>query len=97
MGSSSKSVDPTPEQLALEKRTLIGLEEEARSTERMLKAQARGKIGVRSLLQGIKPNKNLINKITLSDAPSLEDMYGSSKKSNRSIKYYHNFMAGQKE
>jgi hypothetical protein len=54
-GSAPKPPPPTPEELALEKRTQIGLREERAKTERMLKAQARGKLGVKSLLGGIKP------------------------------------------
>ncbi len=54
MGSSRPSQPvPTPEELALEKRTEIGLRRERAKTERMLKSQARGKLGARSLISGI--------------------------------------------
>lgn len=59
MGSRPKAPKPTPEELALEKRTQIGLREERAKTERMLKAQARGKLGVQSLLGGIKPDTGM--------------------------------------
>jgi hypothetical protein len=59
MGSRPKAPEPTPEELALEKRTQLGLREERAKTERMLKAQARGKLGVKSLLGGIKPDTGL--------------------------------------
>lgn len=56
MGSRPKAPKPTPEELALEKRTQLGLQQERAATERMLKAQARSKLGVKSLLGGIKPD-----------------------------------------
>lgn len=59
MGSRPKAPEPTPEELALEKRTKIGLEQERAKTERMLKAQARSKLGVKSLLGGIKPDTGM--------------------------------------
>lgn len=59
MGSRPKAPEPTPEEIALEKRTQIGLREERARTERMLKAQARGKLGVKSLLGGIKPDTGM--------------------------------------
>ena len=59
MGSRPKSPEPSPEEIALEKRTLMGLREERARTERMLKAQARSKLGVKSLLGGIKPNTGM--------------------------------------
>ena len=59
MGSRPKAPKPTPEELALEKRTQIGLREERAATERMLKSQARGKLGVKSLLGGIKPDTSM--------------------------------------
>jgi hypothetical protein len=59
MGSRPKAPKPTPEELALEKRTKIGLERERAATERMLKSQARGKLGVKSLLGGIKPDTSM--------------------------------------
>lgn len=62
MGSRPKAPKPTPEELALEKRTQIGLREERARTERMLKAQARGKLGVKSLLGGIEPDTGMKQK-----------------------------------
>ncbi len=59
MGSRPKAPEPTPEEIALEKRTLMGLEQERAATERMLKAQARSKLGVKSLLGGIKPDTGM--------------------------------------
>lgn len=59
MGGSAKPPPPTPEEIALEKRTQLGLRKERAKTERMLKAQARGKLGVKSLLGGIKPDTGL--------------------------------------
>jgi hypothetical protein len=59
MGSRPKAPKPTPEELALEKRTKIGLREERAKTERMLKSQARGTLGVKSLLGGIKPDTGM--------------------------------------
>lgn len=59
MGSRPKAPKPTPEEIALEKRTQLGLREERARTERMLKAQARGKLGVKSLLGGIKPDTGM--------------------------------------
>ncbi len=59
MGSRPKAPEPTPEEIALEKRTLMGLREERARTERMLKAQARSKLGVKSLLGGIKPDTGM--------------------------------------
>lgn len=62
MGSKPKAPKPTPEEIALEKRTQLGLREERARTERMLKAQARSKLGVNSLLGGIKPDTGLKQK-----------------------------------
>jgi len=59
MGGSAKPPPPTPEEIALEKRTQLGLRRERAKTERMLKAQARGKLGVKSLLGGIKPDTGI--------------------------------------
>jgi hypothetical protein len=59
MGSRPKAPEPTPEEIALEKRTMMGLREERAKTERMLKAQARSKLGVKSLLGGIKPDTGM--------------------------------------
>jgi hypothetical protein len=59
MGSRPKAPKPTPEELALEKRTMMGLREERARTERMLKSQARSKLGVKSLLGGIKPDTGM--------------------------------------
>ena len=59
MGSRPKAPEPTPEEIALEKRTIMGLREERARTERMLKAQARSKLGVKSLLGGIKPDTGM--------------------------------------
>lgn len=60
MGSSTPDApEPTAEQVAMEKRTTLGLEKERAKTERRLKAQARSKIGARSLLAGIKPETGL--------------------------------------
>ncbi len=58
MGGSSapKPPKPTAEELAMRKRTEIDLREETARTERKLKAQARGKLGVKSLLTGIEPD-----------------------------------------
>ena len=54
MGSSRpRQPVPTPEELALEKRTEIGLRRERAKTERMLKTQARGQLGAKSLIGGI--------------------------------------------
>jgi len=58
-GSAPKPPPPTPEEIALEKRTQLGLRRERAKTERMLKAQARGKLGVKSLLGGIKPDTGM--------------------------------------
>ena len=58
-GSAPKPPKATPEEIALEKRTEIGLRQERARTERMLKAQARGKLGAKSLLKGIKPDTGL--------------------------------------
>ena len=58
-GSAPKPPPPTPEEIALEKRTILGLRRERAKTERMLKAQARGKLGVKSLLGGIKPDTGM--------------------------------------
>jgi hypothetical protein len=58
-GSAPKPPPPTPEELALEKRTQLGLRRERARTERMLKAQTRGKLGVQSLLGGIKPDTSM--------------------------------------
>jgi hypothetical protein len=63
MGSRPKAPKPTPEQLAIEKRTAFDLEKEARATERMLKIQSRGKLGAKSLLRGIKPVAGLASKV----------------------------------
>jgi hypothetical protein len=59
MGSRPKAPEPTPEEIALEKRTMMGLREERARTERMLKSQARSKLGVKSLLGGIKPDTGM--------------------------------------
>ncbi len=60
MGSSTPDApEPTAEQVAMEKRTTLGLERERAKTERRLKAQARSKIGAKSLLTGIKPQTGL--------------------------------------
>jgi len=59
MGSKPKAPKPTAEEIALEKRTMIGLQQERAATERMLKAQARSKLGVKSLLGGIKPDTGM--------------------------------------
>ena len=60
MGSSTPDEpDLTPEQVAMERRTTLGLERERAKTERRLKAQARGKLGVQSLLKGIAPEAGL--------------------------------------
>tara|TARA_R100001163_G_scaffold36382_1_gene27906 strand:+ start:822 stop:1196 length:375 start_codon:yes stop_codon:yes gene_type:complete len=72
MGSRPKAPKPTAEELALEKRTKIGLRESQAKTERMLKAQARGQLGAKSLLGGIKPMRNLQKDVVHSDAISSE-------------------------
>jgi hypothetical protein len=72
MGSRPKAPKPTAEELALEKRTMIGLRESRAKTERMLKSQARGQLGVKSLLGGIKPMRNLQKDVVHSDAMSSE-------------------------
>jgi hypothetical protein len=59
MGSKPKAPKPTAEEIALEKRTMMGLQQERAATERMLKAQARSKLGVKSLLGGIKPDTGM--------------------------------------
>ena len=72
MGSRPKSPEPTPEEIALEKRTLMGLREERARTERMLKAQARSKLGVKSLLGGIKPDTGMKQEdVVHSNAPTI--------------------------
>ena len=38
---------------------MMGLQQERAATERMLKAQARSKLGVKSLLGGIKPDTGM--------------------------------------
>ncbi len=57
MGGSSapKPPPPTAEEKAMEKRTNLGLRNERKKTETMLKDQARSRLGVKSLLKGIKP------------------------------------------
>ncbi len=57
MGGKSKKPKPpkpTAQEKAIEKRTNIGLRRERMQTERMLKAQARGQLGAKSLLTGLK-------------------------------------------
>lgn len=54
--SSPKPPKPTAEEKAMEYRTNLGLKNERKRTEQMLKQQAQGKIGVKSLLGGIKPD-----------------------------------------
>jgi hypothetical protein len=83
MGSRPKAPEPSPEELALEKRTLMGLQQERAATERMLKAQARSKLGVKSLLGGIKPDTGMKQEdVVHSKAPgSVEKTKKKSKKS----------------
>lgn len=72
MGSSTPDApQPTPEQKAMERRTMLGLEQERAKTERRLKAQARSKLGVQSLLKGIAPDAG----------PKQEDVVHSTDKS----------------
>ena len=62
MGGSSKAPKPpkpTAQEKAIEKRTNIGLRRERMQTERMLKAQARGQLGAKSLLTGLKRDTSL--------------------------------------
>ena len=82
MGSRPKAPEPTPEELALEKRTLMGLEQERAATARMLKAQARSKLGVKSLLGGIKPDAGMKQEdVVHSKAPTIpSDAKKKSKK-----------------
>jgi len=57
MGGKSKKPKPpkpTAQEKAIEKRTDIGLRRERMETERTLKAQARGQLGAKSLLTGLK-------------------------------------------
>jgi hypothetical protein len=76
MGSRPKAPEPTPEEIALEKRTMMGLREERARTERMLKAQARSKLGVKSLLGGIKPDTGMKQEdVVHSKAISSEEKY----------------------
>jgi len=83
MGSRPKAPEPTPEEIALEKRTLMGLQQERAATERMLKAQARSKLGVKSLLGGIKPDTGMKQEdVVHSKAPGSKD--GIKKKSKKS-------------
>ena len=80
MGSTPKAPKPTAEELALEKRTQIGLREERARTERMLKSQARSKLGVKSLLGGIKPDTTMRQEdVVHGKAPPSKD--GEKKKS----------------
>lgn len=73
MGSSTPDAPkPTAEQLAMEKRTMLGLERERAKTERRLKSQARSQLGAKSLLGGIKPMRNLQKDVVHSDAMSSE-------------------------
>jgi len=84
MGSRPKAPEPTPEEIALEKRTLMGLQQERAATERMLKAQARSKLGVKSLLGGIKPDTGMKQEdVVHSKAPGSKD--GIKKKSGKSV------------
>lgn len=57
--SSPKPPKPTAEEKAMEYRTNLGLKKERARTETMLKNQARGKLGVQSLLGGIKPDTSM--------------------------------------
>lgn len=60
--SSPKPPKPTAEEKAMEYRTNLGLKKERARTETMLKNQARGKLGVQSLLGGIEPDTSLKQK-----------------------------------
>ena len=80
MGSSTpKAPKPTAEQEAMEKRTMLGLKRERAKTERRLKAQARSQLGVKSLLVGIKPMKNLQKDVVHSDAIKIFKTEGARK------------------
>lgn len=62
MGGRSKKPKPpkpTAEEKATEIRTDIGLRRERMKTERMLKAQARGQLGAKSLLTGLRRDASL--------------------------------------
>ena len=62
MGGSSKPPKPpkpTAEEKTTEYRTNLGLKKERARTETMLKNQARSKLGVKSLLGGIKPDTSM--------------------------------------
>lgn len=60
--SSPKPPPPTPEEKAMEYRTNLGLRNERKKTETMLKNQARSKLGVKSLLGGIEPDTSMKQK-----------------------------------
>lgn len=74
MGGSSTPQPPpkTPEEIAMEKRTALGLKQERAKTERRLKAQARSQLGAKSLLRGIKPKSNEQESVVHSKAISSE-------------------------
>ena len=84
MGSSTPDApEPTAEQVAMEKRTTLGLEKERAKTERRLKAQARSQIGAKSLLTGIKPQTGLRQEdVEHSKAISSEEL-GARRKSKQ--------------
>lgn len=72
MGGSSTPQPPpkTPEEIAMEKRTALGLKQERAKTERRLKAQARSQLGSKSLLRGIKPKSKAQESVVHSTAMS---------------------------
>lgn len=71
--SSPKPPKPTAEEKAMEYRTNLGLKNERERTEKMLKQQAQGKIGVKSMLGGIEPDNTPQQKdVVHSDAISSE-------------------------
>ena len=72
MGGSSTPQPPpkTPEEIAMEKRTALGLKQERAKTERRLKSQARSQLGAQSLLRGIKPKSKAQESVVHSTAMS---------------------------
>lgn len=79
MGGSStpKPPPPTAEEKAMEYRTNLGLKNERKRTEQMLKQQAQGKIGVKSMLGGIEPD----------NTPQQKDVVHSNAKSSERAEY----------
>ncbi len=97
MGGSSKAPPPSAEELALEKRTKMGLTAERAKTERMLKAQARGTLGAKSLLGGLKKDTYLKQEdVVHSDAISSEmrDAIAKKAKSKKKKILKHSVLSG---